>query len=100
MRQLRRNPAFAAHELGVRMALGAPKTRVVGAVVTRGLRLALLGAAGGIVGALEGTRLLRGLLYGITATDPVTFAAVSLILIVVVLVASYLPRGVPRISIR
>ncbi|HEV2248359.1 MAG TPA: ABC transporter permease [Terriglobia bacterium] len=79
------------HEVGIRMALGAEKSDVLNMVVGQGLRLALIGVAIGIVGALGLTRFLSSLLYGVQPTDPLTFAGVSLILIAVALAACYIP---------
>jgi predicted permease len=79
------------HEIGIRMALGAQKRDVLGLVLGQGMVLALLGVGIGIAGALVLTRFLSSLLYGIKATDPLTFIAVSLILIGVALLACYVP---------
>ena len=79
------------HEIGIRMALGAQKSDVLRMVTSQGLKLALIGVIIGIAGALALTRFLSSLLYGIKATDPLTFIAVSLILIVVALLACYVP---------
>ncbi len=79
------------HEIGIRMALGADKSDVLRMVVGQGLKLALVGVAIGIAGALALTRFLSSLLYGVKPTDPVTFIAVSLILIAVALLACYIP---------
>ncbi|HET9180413.1 MAG TPA: ABC transporter permease [Terriglobia bacterium] len=79
------------HEIGIRMALGAEKSDVLRMVIGQGIRLALTGVAIGIAGALALTRFLASLLYGIKPTDPVTFIAVSLILIAVALAAAYIP---------
>ena len=78
-------------EIGVRMALGAQKRNVLSLVIGQGMRLALTGVAIGIVAALALTRVIRSLLYGITPTDPVTFALVSLLLVSVALLACWLP---------
>jgi putative ABC transport system permease protein len=79
------------HEIGIRMALGAERSDVLKMVVGQGLKLALVGVAIGIVGALALTQFLSSLLYGVKPTDPLTFIAVSLILIVVALLACYIP---------
>jgi putative ABC transport system permease protein len=78
-------------EIGIRMALGALKTDVLRLVLTHGAKLALIGVALGFVGALLLTRLLSSLLVGVSALDPLTFAAASLLLVVVALLACYLP---------
>jgi ABC-type antimicrobial peptide transport system permease subunit len=83
--------AQRTNEIGVRMALGAQKRDVVSMILRQGLRLLLVGLAIGITGALALTRFLSSLLYGVAPTDPVTFTAVSLILIVVALLACYIP---------
>jgi putative ABC transport system permease protein len=79
------------HEIGIRMALGAQAGDVLKMVIGEGLRLVLIGVAIGIAGAMALTRLLAGLLFGVTANDPAIFAAVSLLLILVALLASYFP---------
>jgi putative ABC transport system permease protein len=79
------------NEIGIRMALGARMEQVAGLVMRQSLRLALAGVAVGLVAALAVTRALRSLLFEVSPTDPVTLAVVSLLLIVVALVASYLP---------
>jgi predicted permease len=79
------------HEVGIRMALGAERRDVLNMIVGQGLKLALIGVAIGIAGALALTRFLSSMLYGITPTDPLTFVVVSLILIAVALVACYIP---------
>ncbi len=79
------------HEIGIRMALGAGKSDVLKMVVGQGFRLALVGVAIGIAGALALTRFLSSLLYGVKPTDPITFIAVSVVLIAVALLASYIP---------
>ncbi len=79
------------HEIGIRMALGAKESDVLKLVTGQGMILALIGAAAGLVGALLLTRLMSSLLYGVKPTDPLTFIVVSIVLIVVALLASYIP---------
>ncbi|MGH7481877.1 MAG: ABC transporter permease [Longimicrobiales bacterium] len=79
------------HEIGIRMALGAAKDDVLRLIVTQGMVPAVGGLAVGIVAAFGLTRLLSGLLYGIGAVDPATFAGVSILLLVVALLAIYVP---------
>jgi putative ABC transport system permease protein len=83
--------AQRTHEIGIRMALGAQPGNVLRMVVGQGLVLAMIGIAGGIGAALLLTRLLSSLLFEIEPTDPATFVAVAALLIVVALVASYIP---------
>jgi len=78
-------------EIGVRLALGAQRRDVLGMVVGSGLRLAAIGIAIGLAGALLLTRLMQGVLYGVTATDPVTFGGVAVMLLGVATLASWLP---------
>jgi putative ABC transport system permease protein len=79
------------HEIGVRMALGAEPRHVLGLVVRQGLSMALIGTAIGVAGAMALSRTVQGLLFGVTATDPATFAAVIAMLLGVALVACYVP---------
>jgi predicted permease len=83
--------AQRTHEIGVRMALGAAPRDVVKSVLSQALRLVLAGIAIGLGGALALTRFIASLLFGVKPTDPVTFAAVCLILAAVAVLASYLP---------
>jgi len=77
--------------MGVRMALGASPSDVLQMVLGQSLRLALWGAAGGLVAAFALTRVLSSLLYGVSPTDPLTFAGMALLLICVALLASWIP---------
>ncbi|HTQ62240.1 MAG TPA: ABC transporter permease [Candidatus Solibacter sp.] len=79
------------HEIGIRISLGANRYDVLRLVVLQGMVLALAGSAGGIAGALLLSRLMTKLLYGVAPTDPLTFVAVVLILLLVALFATYLP---------
>ncbi|HEV2663844.1 MAG TPA: ABC transporter permease, partial [Blastocatellia bacterium] len=79
------------HEIGVRMALGALPADILKLVLRRGLSLVLLGVGLGLAGAFALTRALAGLLYNITATDPLAFGSVSLLLALVAFLACYVP---------
>jgi predicted permease len=79
------------HEIGVRMALGAQHGDVMRLVVGEGAKMALLGVAAGIGGAFELMRLMEKQLFGVTAHDPLTFAAVAVLLVLIALLACYLP---------
>jgi predicted permease len=78
-------------EIGVRVALGAQKRNILSLVVGQGVKLAFIGAAVGIAGAFAATRLLSSLLFGVTPTDPFTFLGVSLLLLLVAVLSSWLP---------
>ena len=78
-------------EMGIRMALGASRGNVIGLVARQGARLAALGLLIGLAGALVATQLLASLLYGVTATDPGTFAAVAVAVFLVAMLATVLP---------
>ena len=78
-------------EIGVRMALGANRPEVLALVVKRGMFLVGIGIAAGIVLALALSRLIAGMLFGITATDPLTIIGVAVLLGIVAFVANYLP---------
>jgi predicted permease len=79
------------HEIGIRLALGAQRQNILRIIVRQGFGLALAGAALGLVCALIVSRLMAGLLYGVSPTDPLTFAGVALLFLGVALLASYIP---------
>jgi len=86
-------------DIGIRMALGACHVDVLRAILGQGLKLILIGVVAGVAGAVVLTRVLSSLLYDVTPTDPVTLVLVSCVLIIVALVASYLPaRRAARID--
>ena len=78
-------------EIGVRLALGAEPAQVRRMVVTQGAKLALIGMLGGLIASVGLTRLLQGLLYGTEPLDPGTFAAMATVMMLVGLLASYVP---------
>ena len=93
------------HEIGIRLALGATRTKILGMILRQGLELAIAGAAVGLVGALIVSHLMAGLLYGVRPTDPVTFVGVAVLLIGVALLACYIParratRVDPMVALR
>jgi ABC-type antimicrobial peptide transport system permease subunit len=79
------------HEFGIRLALGADRGNILEMVLGQGLRLAAIGTALGVAGALIVSHLMTGLLYGVTPTDPLTFVGVALVLTLVALAACYIP---------
>jgi predicted permease len=83
--------AQRTHEIGIRMALGAQLRDVLRLVLNHGLKLTFIGAVIGVVGAYLATRAIKSVLYGVSATDPLTFVSVSVLLITVALVACYVP---------
>jgi len=83
--------AQRTREIGIRMALGAQRTGISGMVLRQGVFIVLSGLAVGLVVSFAAVRLIRSSLYGITATDPVTFLAVSGLVLAVALLASYMP---------
>jgi predicted permease len=92
-------------EIGIRIALGASQRNILSLVVRRGMALALSGVTIGLAAAFLLARLIRSLLFGVEATDPITFAAISLLLFLIALLASYVParratRIDPMVSLR
>jgi putative ABC transport system permease protein len=79
------------HEVGIRLALGARAGDVLKLVIRQGMRLALLGVALGLSAALVLTRLMKGLLFGVAAADPPTYAGIALLLTAVALLACWIP---------
>jgi putative ABC transport system permease protein len=85
------NIAQRTHEIGIRIAVGASRSHVLKLVVGQALRVTLTGVGLGALGALGLTRYLKSLLYGVKPTDPVTFASIAAMLLLVALLASYIP---------
>jgi putative ABC transport system permease protein len=83
--------SWRTREIGIRMALGARRADVLRLVVRQGMTMTLIGLALGLVGAFSISRVLRGLLHGVSPTDPLTFVAVSIVLLVVALLACLVP---------
>jgi len=97
--------AQRTRDIGIRMALGATRSQVVGDVLWQGARLTAAGLAIGIVGALASVRLLSSMLYGVRSTDGITFGATCFVLIAAALFASYIPalratRVDPMVALR
>jgi len=91
--------ARRTREIGVRLALGARQRQVVGLMVREGARPAVVGVAVGVLAAMASTSVLRDLLFGVSPTDPVTFVSVPLVLVLVSLLASWIPaRGSSRVT--
>jgi putative ABC transport system permease protein len=83
--------AQRTREIGVRMALGAQASDVQKLVIGHGMKLALAGVAIGLVASIALTRTIKNLLFGVSATDPATFIAISLLLALVALLACWIP---------
>ncbi|HLJ40190.1 MAG TPA: FtsX-like permease family protein, partial [Candidatus Acidoferrales bacterium] len=97
--------AQRTHEIGIRLALGAQRRSVLRLVVGQGLKLACIGIVIGIAAAFALTRLMSSLLFGVSATDPLTFACVAILLVLVAMLACYIParramRVDPMIALR
>ncbi len=85
------NVASRRNEFGIRLALGAQRSNVLRMILGQGFRLAVAGVALGLLAAIGLTRLLQGLLFGISASDPWTFAAIAVLLVGVALLACFVP---------
>ena len=83
----------STHDIGVRIALGAQPVNILGLVVRQGMELAAIGVLGGVIGALILTRFMASLLFGVAATDAITFSVVALILATVALAATVIPAS-------
>jgi putative ABC transport system permease protein len=91
--------AQRTREIGIRMALGAQRSDVLKLAVGQGLKLVLIGVLIGLAGALILTRVMASLLFGVSATDPITLTSISLMLICVAVLASYIPaRRATRVN--
>ena len=78
-------------EIGIRIALGAQPRDVLGLIIAQGMKLVFSGVLIGLMSAFAMTRVMKSLLFGVSATDPMTFALIAILLIVVALLACYLP---------
>jgi putative ABC transport system permease protein len=86
-------------EIGIRLAIGADRSQLLGMVLRQGLSLAAIGIAAGLIGAFALTRLMESLLYKVRPNDPITFTAVAAGLMLIAAVASFLPaRRATRVS--
>jgi ABC-type antimicrobial peptide transport system permease subunit len=91
--------AQRSQEIGIRMALGAKPRDVFKLILGQGMALVLIGTGVGIAAALGLTHLLASLLYGVSATDPLTFITIPILLMAVALMACYLPaRSAMRVD--
>jgi predicted permease len=86
-------------EIGIRMAMGADRSQLLGMVLRHGLSLAAIGTVSGLMGAFALTQLMQGLLYGVRPSDPITFVTVTAAVLLIALIASYVPaRQATRVS--
>lgn len=85
------NVANRRNEFGIRLALGAQRSNVLRMILGQGLRLAVVGVGLGLFAAIGFTRLLKGLLFGISTSDPLTFVVIALVMIGVALLACWVP---------
>jgi putative ABC transport system permease protein len=83
--------ARRTHEIGIRMALGAQRVNVLGMIIGQGMKLVAFGVAIGLAASLALARLMMSLLYEVKPTDPLTYAAVALLLISIALAANFAP---------
>ncbi|HEU4835661.1 MAG TPA: ABC transporter permease [Pyrinomonadaceae bacterium] len=83
--------SWRTQEIGIRMALGAKRTDVLRMVVRQGMTMTLIGLAFGLIGVIALSRVMVGLLYGVSPTDPLTFSGVSIVLLLVALLACLIP---------
>ncbi|MGH9866013.1 MAG: FtsX-like permease family protein, partial [Candidatus Acidiferrales bacterium] len=93
------------HEIGIRVALGAQRNDVLQLILGQGVRMALMGVGIGLAAALALTRLMSRMVFGVSVTDPLTFASVAILLALVALAACYIParramRVDPMVALR
>lgn len=79
------------HELGIRLALGAGRKDILRLILAHGMKMAISGVVVGLIAAFALTRLMSTMLFGVRPTDPATFAIIAFVLLIVALLACYLP---------